>query len=674
MKVDGLTTNDIQSLIAIQRKLLNILENEGPKTFVIKVKQIRLHLMRYISGQPLKVNKEFVSLDKSGFPSYLKTFKSQVVLKDHLIIRHILTTLTVSKAITGDGKEVDFEPITREWKGSIPEEFINWLENQDITFGVDSYYTSGDWEKFHFSTKSGPNGLALASSLRDLTILHKKYPQLLEDIQLLGNSQSLNDNISNIIPLIECQDQDIEQLTIRKLSIVNDKESKNRVIAIFDYWSQTVLKSLHDSLMRILRNIKQDRTFNQEPLGLIFYDKYFSYDLKNATDRFPVSLIVEVMKKLIGEDRAMAWKRIMVDYEFTHKGKSYSYGAGQPMGAYSSWPSFALCHHLIVRFCIEAIGQSNYDCYMLLGDDIVISDSKVALYYKQLMSTLDVEISETKTFESTDSYEFAKRFFISGIESSPFPHLSLYENRSNPFGIAFSLYNERKKGWYLTNSFHGIPDSDIFSTIYKALGYGKRSIKILIPYSRALYLANYIKDNYSFDMDRNSVTESVYFSAKELLLHIQMDSCNRCPIDFLKNHFWPLMRLLKVDKARELIKKCDRLLQEEAIVIASTINSLPHEYTSQVSPQDIQESWPIYLCIKEIDVKIGDAMASLGQEENLTPKSIMDLGSDLILPDVHKYSSLRRLDVQVQNQASLYHTAFKQWVQFGSSYIDVRES
>jgi hypothetical protein len=33
---------------------------------------------------------------------------------------------------------------------------------------------------------------------------------------------------------------------IRKITYVDSPEGKKRVIAIFDYWSQTVLKPLHD--------------------------------------------------------------------------------------------------------------------------------------------------------------------------------------------------------------------------------------------------------------------------------------------------------------------------------------------------------------------------------------------------------------------------------------------
>jgi len=47
--------------------------------------------------------------------------------------------------------------------------------------------------------------------------------------------------------------------------------------------------------------------------------------------------------------------------------------------------------------------------YALLGDDIVIGDKLVAERYKLIINSLGVEISESKTHVSNDTYEFAKR-------------------------------------------------------------------------------------------------------------------------------------------------------------------------------------------------------------------------------------------------------------------------
>jgi hypothetical protein len=91
----------------------------------------------------------------------------------------------------------------------------------------------------------------------------------------------------------------------RKLSRVDDKEYKTRVIAILDYFSQSVLKPLHDYLFNILKKIPQDKTFSQGDFNLLFNNSeenyYYSVDLSNATDRFPMILISKLLKSRFPE-------------------------------------------------------------------------------------------------------------------------------------------------------------------------------------------------------------------------------------------------------------------------------------------------------------------------------------------------------------------------------------
>lgn len=57
-----------------------------------------------------------------------------------------------------------------------------------------------------------------------------------------------------------------------------------------------------------------------------------------------------------------------------------------------------------------------FDGYAILGDDIVISDSKVAAVYEQSLPRLEVNLSVWKSFISeTGCAEFAKRFFVRNI-------------------------------------------------------------------------------------------------------------------------------------------------------------------------------------------------------------------------------------------------------------------
>jgi hypothetical protein len=110
---------------------------------------------------------------------------------------------------------------------------------------------------------------------------------------------------------------------------------------------------------------------------------YYSYDLTTATDRFPLETQYRVLVKLIGKPKADAWKTIMVKEPFHFKGTWIKYNTGQPMGAYSSWPSFTITHHLILLLAAKQCGYnpSEFNQYMILGDDIVISNTPVAKRY-----------------------------------------------------------------------------------------------------------------------------------------------------------------------------------------------------------------------------------------------------------------------------------------------------
>jgi hypothetical protein len=76
-------------------------------------------------------------------------------------------------------------------------------------------------------------------------------------------------------------------------------------VGVFDYWSQTALKPLHDVLMDTLRGIKVDCTFDQTRFKKFVptYGTFFSFDLSNATDRMPILLQKRLLSRIIGEEK-----------------------------------------------------------------------------------------------------------------------------------------------------------------------------------------------------------------------------------------------------------------------------------------------------------------------------------------------------------------------------------
>lgn len=61
--------------------------------------------------------------------------------------------------------------------------------------------------------------------------------------------------------------------------------------------------------------------------------------------------------------------------------KLIQFSTGQPKGCYSSWPLFALCHHILLWLAADRVSPGfrfRFQGYALLGDDIVIADKYVA--------------------------------------------------------------------------------------------------------------------------------------------------------------------------------------------------------------------------------------------------------------------------------------------------------
>ena len=239
--------------------------------------------------------------------------------------------------------------------------------------------------------------------------------------------------------------------SLRRLNIKWDFEAKPRIIAMFDYWSQTALKPLHDSLMKSLRGISTDRTYRQDDVRSLFAcpGPYHRFDLSQATDRFPLSVQTMFLEMLIGEEKSKAWSRILTHWRFTPSWKpdtAVKYGAGQPIGAYSSWAVFALCHHLVVQYAAMRVNKYPFYNYCLLGDDIVIAGSEVGQSYKEVIMQLGVSISESKTHVSDDTFELAKKWYHRGAQITPFPLNRALESNGDYVSLAETIADAYRKG------------------------------------------------------------------------------------------------------------------------------------------------------------------------------------------------------------------------------------
>lgn len=545
------------------RSILNLASERGVPFTVKYVKSSRLAVTRYLTGHPLDLV-EGVAL-KDGWPEWLANLKV-LTSKGAPELKLLMTLLVALRGIHLD-PVLDVTPIISPWKGSDPitdREFNHACRQLGIT-----RLTTVGWDRFHMSTKSGPIGQAILTSVTELTLLPTA---LLENIRVLGG-----DKLGKVIDAL-LRDRFGENLSLariwatlfppktqsfRKLSYFSDKEGKTRVIAVLDYWSQTALKPYHDTINSILRRIKTDCTFDQNHFISVLSSlrPYHSLDLSNATDRMPIALQRRVIHRLFGKEKAVAWAHVLVGYEYTSKGNpSVKYNAGQPMGAYSSWPAMALTHHLIVRVAALRAGFPHFTSYALLGDDIVIANAAVAQQYRDLLQCLDMPISDAKTHVGETTFEFAKRWFHEGTEITGFS-IAGFSSVWKRYSLLHNYIDtQRGHGWELEINRH----PELISAIYKFYGkpsQGERVVKLYMVFDALAQAKS--TGNYSVLVERIEQFFGIPVSQHLLTLMGQEDSAGG---------IGQFARHLHVEAAKRLVERDFGRFQRDAYSVSAKLS------------------------------------------------------------------------------------------------------
>jgi len=483
--LDWINSNWFSSLPAgerdsITRSWLQLVDTwiscSGISPTIKRIKFMRLIVTRYLCGRPLMVNDLMIGVDKEGFPTSIHFMKGWIDSGEPDKRRFILTLLLVSRTLSGPGK-IDYSTISDPFKGkykTLPKEFIDtFVKDYTLPF-EDNKLTISD---FFLNLKSGPlSGPAILKA--HLATRFYTGRNLWSLTNFLGT-----DGMRWFKELFLSVRVKPHAARNRKLHIIHDPECKERVIAIFDYISQLAFEPLSKYLFNVLRNIPQDRTFTQDPF---ISDKregelYHSLDLSAATDRFPIDLQVDVIDSIernsprVYRGIGKSWKSLMVSEPFlTPEGQLIKYEVGQPMGARSSWAAFTLSHHCVVQFAAYECNCYPFSEYILLGDDIVIYNDKVAEKYKEIISDLGVDCSPSKSHISPNTYEFAKRWFQDGIEISPIPYKGFVLNWDKPIllfqDILSLVYNNRGPKSVINSVSLGID-------LLRRLGYTRSQVK-----------------------------------------------------------------------------------------------------------------------------------------------------------------------------------------------------
>lgn len=231
----------------------------------------------------------------------------------------------------------------------------------------------------HVSNSKGPNGeSALLSAPSDIKAvsqdakLLKSLKQFCKKMKITGLEKLIDDIVSEEVPAqvdtLTGKTESEEILYHSKLSIFYEPGGKQRIVAIVDFITQTVLNRLHKDLSLISLNLGEiSGHYNQTESFNFLYkyclnNKFFgTYDLVAATDLLPLNLqkilVSEIGNKIYGlKDLGEDWSKIIsTDREFVVQSHSkrgkIRYKIGQPMGAKSSW---VVMHLTLIIIMLQA--------------------------------------------------------------------------------------------------------------------------------------------------------------------------------------------------------------------------------------------------------------------------------------------------------------------------------
>jgi hypothetical protein len=359
---------------------------------------------------------------------------------DLVLFKLLLTAISFFRATSPEWAEVKKGTITDPFNGecmTLPTKSIEVALRSMGWNGKKGSLFKSKPTIFQFSQKAGPNAnlaiLGIGIDLLGWMLRPKSYIQYCLMCYARGYWMLLNTFVLSSVLILPVA---IVFFFIRhkpwlgRIAVLEEARGKRRLIGITDWWTQVLLKPLHDDIYSFLGRVPQDGTNDQsKPIIALLKSlgvkcnvktggkRLQSMDLSAATDRLPVVLQEQILN-ILGFEGTL-WKNVL-DREWDLKGETVRYSVGQPMGAYSSFASLALTHHVIVRVAsIQAGVNPNKLLYAVLGDDGALAHEKVAKYYRDIFLQLGMKINPIKGFDGT-VLEFAKQLWtINGYNISP---------------------------------------------------------------------------------------------------------------------------------------------------------------------------------------------------------------------------------------------------------------
>jgi hypothetical protein len=271
----------------------------------------------------------------------------------------------------------------------------------------------------HFGRSSVPQDHRILDDLQVFNTpgglyLFNKYRRLYKPLLLgLGYRQE------HLLRLTEQTNPKPEKVYGGEVHFLQEPGGKLRSIASPFRIHQEVLRPLGLLLYDAVKSLPWDCTFDQTKAlphiqaHLSHGGQIHSVDLSSATDYFPLSLQLAVLRTIIDKKD---WDHIDLFEEISRGTWKSSIGEiawtkGQPLGLFPSFASFALTHGILLKHCCPGGRYSGQ--FYVLGDDVVILDEKVYERYQIMLARMVCPWSTDKSLSSSKLAEFAGKIITS---------------------------------------------------------------------------------------------------------------------------------------------------------------------------------------------------------------------------------------------------------------------
>lgn len=461
-----LNNNFYEALYTFVQECMHLLDKRGPQDLIMRFKACSFYLNKHLAGQYDANSWSLgipVSITGKCLPRLIPVyFRKSIVGGNVRTIRMFASLFASYKAFEGTHKLQDLRSIIdpcpqldqftlEEFEAFCKEDFWEILRS----YGFKSHPSTfrfkdvrlGAADVPYIPLRAGPNqGVGILGAPDDALAWSVQPENHLENwCKLVGDTRT-QELFSWVLEKAKphkdlyTKAKQPKSPYISKVSLLAEPAGKVRTIAIVDYWTHRVMHPVHKWMEAALRVLPTDATFDQDGKVRDFAlnyqtDKYYSIDLKSATDLIPIVLYKVLFRSIWGERLADAWVKLLTDRDFyvpkgskenpsladpALRGNFIRYGRGQPMGALSSWPSMALVHHAIVLFSAKKAGVDPYTFigYRVLGDDNVMGNTVVAEMYLSITERLQIPTSLAKSLIGK-AFIFASQIWRDGKCFSP---------------------------------------------------------------------------------------------------------------------------------------------------------------------------------------------------------------------------------------------------------------